>query len=225
MPIRTHDGSFVRWIQVGLRPVQRVWAGRHLIWVRPPGPHILRFTVSAQAGGVVLRWAVSSVSPVTSQSIIRVTPDGVRLTLPNLLIGTREFVNPLPPVGRTTYELHVGTADGTTSRMAVFERDAAPTVSLSFTGFTSGPLASRTARFAWSITGAYPVPHVTLQHVSGPGTLDATAGDIEARLRRGIMSGSLTVGRGGGPGGATTLQLSATNAAGSDAATASSSSW
>ena len=225
MPIRTHDGLFVRTVQVGLQPVQRVWAGRHLIWTRPPSPHITSFSVAAQAGGIVLRWAVQSASAVTAQSVIRITPDGVRLTLPNVQTYTREFVNPLPPVGRTTYELHVTTADGTTSRSTVFERDAAPTASLSFTGFTAGIGAGRTARFAWAITPGYPIPHVTLQHVSGPGQVDTRAGDIEARLRRGLTSGTITVTRGGDPGGATTLQLTATNSSGSSASTSTSGSW
>ena len=225
MAIRTHDGLFVRTVQVGLNPVYRVWAGRHLIWTRPDGPHITSFSVAAQAGGVVLRWGVQSTSAVTAQQVVRVAPNGVRLTLPNVQTYTREFVNPLPPVGRTTYELHVTTVDGTTSRSAVFERDAAPTASLSFTGFTSGIGAGRTARFAWTIQPGYPIPHVTLQHVSGPGQVDTRAGDIENRLRRGLTTGTITVTRGGGAGGSTTLQLTATNSSGSQAATASSGAW
>lgn len=225
MPIRTHDGLYVRQVQVGIHPVYRVWAGRRLVWVRPDGPHVLRFTVRPQAGGVVLRWAVSATSPVTGQQVVRVAPDGTRLVLPNVLPGTREFVNPLPPVGRTVYEVHVTSADGTTSRSAVYERDAAPTVALVFAGFTSGVGSGRTARFTWTIQPGYPIPHVTLQHVSGPGQVDTRSGDIEARLARGLTTGTITVTRGGDPGGATTLQLTATNSSGSQAATASSGAW
>lgn len=226
MAIRSHDGRYVHNVQIGLNPIRRVWAGRRLVWVRPPAPSITAFTAAARGTGVVLSWTASSPSPIVRQSIIRVAPDGSRFDLSGVLPGTREFNTPLPPVGLTRYELHVETADEVTVGTATFERNAAPTVALVFAGFTAGlGPTQRTARFTWTIQPGYPTPHVALQHVSGPGSVDTRAGDIEARVRRGLTTGTITVTRGGGPGGATTLQLTATNSAGSRAATASSTAW
>ena len=220
MAIRLSNGDYVGLINLGLNPVGEVWFGKALVWRRPALPVISGFAYRPAGVGALLSWRVASAEPVTAQSLYRNDPNGARIPL-TVSAAAREINTPaVHAAGVTTYELHVTSAAGTSTATITRTITAAPTVTLAFQGFRPSTSSLITAHFAFAYTAGYPAPTSAFTKTSGPGTLDS--GSIDTFIRRGLLTGELTVtGDTGFRGRSTTVRLQLSNSAGSAHADAS----
>ena len=222
MAIRTAANQYVELIThgVGTR-VRRVWAGKQLVWESPSVPEIANFNYRAVGDGGLVSWTVTSDLPVTSQQLFRVEPDGSRSPLTVTADDRTVNVGVVHRAGVTRFELHVTSDAGTT--IANYSRtiNAAPTVHLSFANFVPQPTGTVVlARFSFSYTPGYPAPTSQVQLLSGPGSHPPAT--IANWIRRGLLSGTLTVtGDSSYRGRTTTIRLTLSNSQGTVHADAS----